>query len=381
MLLPEYGVRSLAEVLPAALRALGLPEPHHADGGLEVDPARAVVVLLVDGLGSTLLHDHAADAPFLVGLPDAGPLTVGFPSSTPISLTSLGTGLPPGAHGILGVSFRAPHGELLDSLRWTSVGLAENVDMNEAEPPDKVQPQQTAFERAEAGGVQVTVVSKREFRGTGLTRAALRGGRFRGTQAMGDLAAEMIDAVAGPERALCYGYTPDLDAIGHMYGPGSLPWRMQLAQADRLVARLAEHLPRDVTLLVTGDHGMVEATTRFDADTETDLQRGVLLLGGDPRARHVYTRQGALPDVLAAWQAGLGEHAWVVPGEEAVADGWFGPVSEAMRDRVGDVVVAMRGGAVVVRSDAEPVIARMPGQHGSLTADEQLVPLLVRATS
>jgi hypothetical protein len=31
----------------------------------------------------------------------------------------------------------------------------------------------------------------------------------------------------------------------------------------------------------------------------------------------------------------------------------------------------------VIRTRAEKTISRMPGQHGSLTADEQFVPLLL----
>ncbi|MGD9528432.1 MAG: alkaline phosphatase family protein, partial [Pseudonocardia sp.] len=92
---PAYGVRSLAEVLPALLGALGVA-PERPENALVVEPARAAALLLVDGLGSELLRAHAADAPFLASLPDAGPVTVGFPSSTSISLASLGTGTPPG---------------------------------------------------------------------------------------------------------------------------------------------------------------------------------------------------------------------------------------------------------------------------------------------
>lgn len=380
MLVPEYGVRSLAEVMPAALRAIGVPTPPPEEGALALAPTRAVAVLLVDGLGAHLLRDHAHEAPFLTAMAEAGPLTAGFPSSTPISLTTLGTGLPPGAHGMLGVSFKAPCGELLDSLHWTTVGGPDPLDMTGAEPPERLQPRPTAFERAEAAGAAVTVVSKREFRGSGLTRAALRGGRFRGAWALGDLAAEIIAALDVPGPALCYGYTADLDGLGHAHGPGSLAWRMQLGQADRLAADIAEGLPPGSTLLVTGDHGMITTTHRFDGDTDRDLQRGVALLGGDPRARHVYARPGAADEVLATWQAVLGEHAWVVPREQAITEGWFGPVADGMRARIGDVVVAMRGGATVVRSEAEPLLARLPGQHGSLTPEEQLVPLLVHTT-
>ena len=130
-------------------------------------------------------------------------------------------------------------------------------------------------------------------------------------------------------------------------------------------------------LAVTGDHGMVGVDRIFDADTDEDLQRGVLLLGGDARSRHVYARPGAADDVLATWRAVLGEDAWVLPRDEAVGRGWFGPVAEAFRDRIGDVVMAARGTAAVVRSIAEPHISKLPGQHGSLSAEEQLVPLLL----
>lgn len=373
---PRYGTRSLAEVLPALLAALGVPHVLGRAPGLGIPPVRAAALLLVDGLGSELLARHAADAPFLAALPDAGPLTVGFPSSTSISLATLGTGLPPGAHGIVGISFRAD-GRMLDSLRWTAPGDGEPVDLREILPPEKLQPMPTALERAAADGVEVSVVSARAFRGSGLTRAALRGGRFRGVFALGDLAAGIVEALAGPGRRLCYAYHADLDGLGHLHGPGSLPWRMQLAQVDRMAALVAEHLPPDAVLVVTGDHGMVTVDRLFDADTDESLQVGVHSLGGDPRARHVYARPGAADEVLAAWRAVLGDAAWVVPGAQAVADGWFGPLSAHVEDRIGDLVVAARGTAAVIRSEAEARLSRLPGQHGSLSSEEQHVPLLL----
>jgi hypothetical protein len=374
LVLPDYGRRSLAEVMPALLAALGVAGPVPA---LAVPPVRAVALLLVDGLGSELLRRHSADAPFLASLPDAGPLTAGFPSSTSISLATLGTGVPPGAHGLLGIFLRAD-GLLLDTLKWTEHDVAEAADLRERLVPEDVQPVPTALERAAADGVEVTVVSRREFAGSGLTRAALRGGRFVGTGALGDLAAGVLAAIAGPGRQLCYGYHGDLDAVGHEHGPGSLPWRLQLAEIDRLAELVAERLPPDTVLAITGDHGMVAVDRRYDADTDPVLSDGVAQLSGDPRARHVHVRPGARDDVLATWGAMLGDGAWVVPGEQAVAEGWFGlPVAPHARDRIGDVVVAARGGTAVIRSRAEKMISRMPGQHGSLTADEQLVPLLL----
>jgi type I phosphodiesterase/nucleotide pyrophosphatase len=361
-MIPEYGVRSLADVLGA-------------DTLLE--PARATALLLVDGLGSELLRAHPGDAPFLSAMADAGPLTVGFPSSTAISLASLGTGLPPGAHGLLGTSLRLTDEVLLDTLRWAEHGTQGKVDLREPFPPETVQPEDTVFQRAAAAGVAVTVVSKPEFAGSGLTRATLRGGEFTGTHAFGDLAAGIVTALDGPGRRLVYGYHADLDAMGHVHGPGSLAWRVQLRQVDRLVETVVSLLPPDTRLVVTGDHGMVTMDHTFDADTDPALRAGVRGLSGEPRARHAHAEPGAAADVLAAWQGVLGDAAWTVSREQAVDEGWFGALSPRYADRIGDVIAAATGTSGVIRSKAEAFLSRMPGQHGSLTSAEQLVPLLV----
>ncbi|MER5671416.1 alkaline phosphatase family protein [Pseudonocardia alni] len=369
--LPRYGSATLADVLPALLHAIGAPLDDRPPA-FGLPQAGAAVLLLVDGLGHELLHAHAADAPVLAGLADAGPLTVGFPSTTPISLTSLGTGLPPGAHGTLGLRFRVD-GELLDALGWSS----GRRDLRERLVPERVQPEPTVLERAAAAGVAVRSVSPLEFRTSGLTRSGLRGGEYRGVAALGDLAVEILAGVEGPGPRLVYGYHADLDKVGHLYGPGSPAWRWQLRQVDALLAMLRDALPAGTLLAVTGDHGMLTVDRTVDADTTPALSDGVALLGGDPRARHVYAEPGARADVLAAWRAVLGDDAAVVTREEAVARGWFGPVTDRVLDRVGDVVAAMHGTAAVVRSEAEPFLSTLPGQHGSFTTAEQLVPLLV----
>lgn len=373
--LPAYGQRSLAELTPSLLAALGVPgEPNP----LDIAPARTVCLLLVDGLGARQLAEFAADAPFLSSMTALAPITAGFPSSTPVSLASLGTGAPPGAHGVLGVSFEAGHGELLDALKWTTHKGGKLVDQREALPPEQVQPLDTALARAAAAGTEVRVVSAREFDGSGLTRAALRGGTYRGVFALGDLAAELINAMDGP--GFCYGYHADLDLMGHVHGPGSLPWRLQLSTIDKVAALVAEALPPDGLLVVTADHGMVTvpAENKIDADSDPALRAGVRLLGGDARSRHVYARPGASDDVLVAWRERLGELAWVLPRAEAVEAGWFGPVRDpGTLRRIGDVVVAMRGDAAVVRTRAEKILALLVGQHGSLTAAEQEIPLLL----
>ncbi len=367
--------RSLADVLPAARAAVG-----GADTALGFPPCRAIAVLLVDGLGWTLLDEHASEAPFLASLADGQPLTAGFPTTTATSLTTLGTGRCAGAHGIVGYTFAEPSGTLFRPLSWSTTGPPhERRSLLGSWPPETAQPEQTVLEQAATDGVDVRLVVPRDFRDTGLTRAAFRGAQFHGVNAFGDLASGVLDALAGSGPALCYAYHGDLDLLGHIHGPGSTPWRFQLRQIDGLVEMIAGRLPPSTALVVVADHGMVELDpgAALDADTEPALQAGVRLIGGEVRSRHVYTEDGARADVLAAWETAVGERGLVLTREQAIDEGWFGPsVPADVRDRIGDVLVVMRDSGIV-RSVAEPMESSLRGHHGSLTAAEQLVPALV----
>ena len=114
---------------------------------------------------------------------------------------------------------------------------------------------------------------------------------------------------------------------------------------DKLAEQLASVLPSGTLLYVTADHGMLDISQahRVDVDALADLRKGVALLGGEPRARHVYAEPGAADDVLAAWRDVLGERALVVSRDEAINGGWFGPVEPGVADRIGDVVAAAAG--------------------------------------
>src|ERR1700735_4238149 len=171
--LPRYGESSLADLATSVLASLGVAGEANP---LELAPADRVCLLVVDGLGWELLREHPAAAPFLSELAYAGrPLTAGFPATTATSLASLGTGRPPGQHGVLGYQVAVPgEGRLLNALRWDS-----RVD------PVAWQPGSTIFERAAAAGIPGFHVADPAVLRTGLSAAALRGAEGGGAGALG----------------------------------------------------------------------------------------------------------------------------------------------------------------------------------------------------
>ncbi|MGW5558661.1 alkaline phosphatase family protein [Micromonospora sp. NPDC003944] len=371
---PDHGGGSLADVLPSALAVLGVPG---SPDPLGIVPAlagvRRIAVLLVDGLGWYQLPTAAPYAPTLAGLAAtvARPLIAGFPSTTPTSLVSLGTGVAPGAHGVLGFTVRVPGTDrVLTHTDWA------------ADPsPLHWQPVPTQLERARAAGVTTTVVSRQEFGGSGLTVAANRGGDFRGAAGGDAVAAAMLAALAaGTGPTLVSGYHADLDRHGHLSGVDSEPWRVAATEVDGLVARLVDGLPSDAALLVTADHGQLDipAAHRFDLDTDPRLRAGVRLVAGEARVRYLHVEPGAVDDVLSAWSEVLGATARVRTRDDVVATGWFGPVAEEHLGRIGDVVVTCNDTYAVMASRTErPMASKLVAYHGSDTAAELTVPLLV----
>jgi predicted AlkP superfamily pyrophosphatase or phosphodiesterase len=372
---PEYGTGSLADLLPTIAAGLEVPGFQHRIA--ELTPADRNCVFLIDGLGWEQIKAHPDEAPFLASLLGSSrggtgrPITAGFPATTATSLASVGTGRPPGEHGLPGYTVRDPAiGELMNQLRWKPWT-----------PPHAWQPYPTVFQIADTAGVHTAQVSSPTFRDTPLTKVALSGGTFHGRltgEERMDLAAGQL---AAGDRSLVYTYYSEVDGSGHRFGVDSDAWRGQLMCVDRLVQRLAEQLPPRAALYVTADHGMIDIPfdeqSRIDFDEDWELRAGVALLGGEGRARHVYAVPGAESDVLACWREVLGEQFWVASRDEAIEAGWFGPtIDERVHGRIGDVIAAAHDDVVITASVNEPNESAMVGVHGSMTPVEQLVPLL-----
>ncbi|KUG53335.1 hypothetical protein AVL62_00555 [Serinicoccus chungangensis] len=371
----------LASVLPAALHALGVRDlPDGVEpAGWALPETRRVVVVLADGLGSHQLRRGSGHARTLSGLPTPdlpGPaeFACGFPSTTATSLTSLGTGRAPGGHGIVG--WQTNHrGRLFNHLAW-----------KDGPDPHEYQPSPTLLQHAGRRDVSMSTVSQPAYASSGLTRAALRGGAFLGAEDHAGRTEGVLHAMlqAGRRgRALVYAYWDEIDKAGHVHGPDSLEWGEAVETFDAWVADLLGRLPADTVVVVTADHGMVEAPHehRRDLALEPELADGVELLAGEPRAPQAWCRPGAVDEVVATWREELGESALVLTREEAIAAGWFGTVREGYDTRIGEVVAAMLGPATMLDSRAlRPEVLRLRGHHGSITPAETGIPLLVATT-
>lgn len=356
----------LADVLPGVAHTLGVG----AQGALTWPAARSAVVVLVDGLGHELLQRRLGHAPFLRSVGDhMTAVPCGFPSTTATSMATFGVGVGSGEHGMLGY-------EVFDPERDT---VFNQLSWEDGPVPETWQSRPTVFEQVADAGIEVTRIGPAFFDGSGLTRAALRGGRFVGAESLQERVDEAVAAIRASARALVYLYWGELDKVGHLHGCESPQWCDELESVDRALAQLSARLPADCSLTVTADHGMVDVRPedRVDVATTPGLPDGVRHVFGEPRALQLRCEPGAVDDVAATWRGVLGDRVEVLDRPEAVLRGLFGPVDRRMLNRIGDLVVLARTRCVVVDSRRHrPQLVNLIGVHGSTSPDEVNIPLL-----
>ncbi len=367
--LPDYRAACLSNVVPALLG------PPDATGWLPAPAreAKAVVLLLVDGMGWEQLQERTRLAPVLSGM-EGGAITTVAPTTTTTALTSLTTGAAPGEHGLIGYQIHI-EGQVLNALRWTAG--PKKADARKSIVPEQVQTRPAFF------GRRVPVVGRSEFRGTGFTRAHLDGVDHRGYKLTSSIAVEVQMLVDGG-APLVYAYYDGPDRVAHEYGFG--PYLdAEYAEVDHLVSQLLAALPPEVALLVVSDHGQVMV-----GDAIVELARDVLALSsavsGEARFRWLHARPGRSGELLDAATERYGRYGLVAGRQQVLDEGWLGPyVSPEARSRMGDVALVPRD--PVAFTEPKPPAQNPPGneskpqfqliaRHGSLTSAEMLVPCL-----
>ena len=356
----------LADITNSIFNSLSVPETIDS---LSLGSAEnREVLILIDGMGQDAIDKYGDQFPIFDELKQVNKLYTNFPSTTATSLSTLGTGVLPGVHGMLGYTVRVPRSDnrLLNALKWD-----ERVD------PVMWQKVPTLFERAVLAGVSVTHVAAKRYEGSGFTQAALRGAKYVGANGVDEMATA-VSAALKPQPSFVYTYLNTLDSAGHSDGVGSDKWLNALQQVSEFITKVKQLAPAGTRIWVTSDHGMVNSTEQVILGQDNNLLENVTLIGGEPRARHIYIKEGAASETIAQWQEFFGNKAKVLSKETAITDGLFGPVvTEDSHDRLGDLIAIANNDLILVDPARVREESSMVGHHGGVTDIEVEIPLLL----
>jgi hypothetical protein len=379
----------LGGTLPDALPPL-LPEVL-GDLGQGV---KRVVLLVMDGLGWLQLRGVMARHAGLIfhRLADAGrlrPITSTFLSTTNSVLSTIWTGRPPLAHGLLGFELYLREWMMaVESIGFSSpFELFSGTLSRWGFDPETFLPVPSLAQLLAPQGIATVSVIHSRFATTPLSRMHFRGAaEVRGHAEGSDFWLTLRRALEHHrgKRMLLSGYWSAVDSLAHKFGPGDETgeaevWSMASLMEELFLKRLPEKDRAGTLLLLTADHGLVKASRSMTVvfDRHPPLREWLWMRPvGEGRVPFFYVRDGCYQ---AAWDylhEHFGEEFVFCSREQLLESGLLGPgaMYAEVPFRLGDIIGIAKGGGGFVGASED--LDRLAGRHGGLSPEEMLVPLL-----
>ncbi len=394
--LPNYDEGSIANVpatvaqlLGARIRGLsGLPEPLWQPLG----DVKRVVLLTLDGFGWNLFQARQA---LLTAVSHkatiTGQLTSIFPSTTVAALSSLWTGSAPAQHGLVGLRLFFPEFAVSAGMLDFSPLFfkARDALVDAGLDPQTFLQHPGVGEQLAAAGIPTFAFKGYEIVDSVLSKMHGRGvAESFGVMSFADMLVQMrelLDKRAG-ESLFINAYWPSIDTLSHYH-----TWQGTAVSAEvraifyqlqtEFLDALTDAARQDTAFFIVADHGqeLTPVSQQIFLSSHPQLEQMLFMRPtGEPRVLYLYTKHGCHQAAIEYINTHLGEAMTAVSTQEALHAGLFGPEPFAanVADRLGDVVVIMRGGYTLFSEAERPKAHKMIGRHGGMSYAEMQVPWL-----
>ena len=376
-MLPDYAGGSLVNLISSIVEARGGRARHAPLRDLNINEARNIVLVIIDGLGDNYLARRGAGSE--LARRRRSPITSVFPSTTASAITTSYTGATPLEHGLTGwFAYFGDAGYVAAPLPFRTRG--ENIPLRDkGYSPERAFPEPALFE---ALPVRSIVVTHKDIIDSEYNLRHCRGALRRAYDSLEGFVLEIEKAVkSGPEQKFIYAYWPEFDAISHRFGSESTEAGAQFEKIDAAYATLLARLAGTESLVIaTADHGFVDVAPEESLELPATLAAMLRFpLCGERRVAycHVHDVHGFIQKARDFF----GDRADIRPSSALVEEGWFGPGTPHARfaERIGDVTLLMHGRHTV--KDWTPGEARHLhiGNHGGASEDEMKIPLITEA--
>lgn len=336
---------------------------------LNLPAKRSVCVILVDGLGSHNLKNAGAHAGFLNSQSIEAAMCW-FPATTSTSISSFATASNPWENGFLGYQvFDRPSGNPMNLLSgWTDF-----------EAGSSFQEQETISEKAVANQIEFHTVAPEAYETSGFTGATMREGAFHGEDEIENRFSLAASLLRNSTAKVVYLYIPELDQLAHSRGVLSTAWLNKLEDLDSLVSSFTSKLPKNVGVLLTADHGVVDIEKEDHVFVDEIIPSAEFdFVGGDTRALYLYFKSGVdIQRMREMLVTSLADSCYIATPNEVIDAGYWKPLSQKSLVLAPDLLVlARRRVALYHRGFAKKKSLEMVGHHGSISSEELSIPII-----
>ena len=316
-----------------------------------------IILMLFDGMGMDILaHALPQDAFLRTHTPHT--LSSCFPSTTTNVTTSLECGVSPREHGWLGWTLYFPQLQKPVDIFTNQSNGQPAADYHVA---SRYIPREMIFPKITAAG-QAKACCVSHFGDTPV-------------DTLDQLFDTVLSLARDESRRYIYAYWGDPDHTMHEVGVYDPQVLSIVRDINDRVEKLARSLPEDTLLLITADHGLIDAEFHYLEDTPQLLDMLVHEPTIEARAASFHVKPEFVQAFPAAFRQVFGDHFLLMTGADFIRDYLGdGETRPAIYDFVGDYM-ALATDAWCIDSYRKDHCLK--GVHAGLTEQEMKVPLVV----
>ncbi len=339
-----------------------------------------LIFVVVDGFGEILLNSLGSDS-FLAQHKKLSLRTV-FPTTTASAITSFFTGEWPSRHAAIGwytylpevdsVATIIPFVRSTDQVALTEIGLT----LDQVYPTPSLLNKYTRnkislFPQYICGSVFSTYCSGEVGQKS-----------YRNLNEAIDIIAERING--SNDQTYTYLYISEVDSMGHKFGYTSDETLITARSVDQILLKLYKNLKEQVRIIVSSDHGGLDASAQnihyiTKSGPITKLLRNDP--SGDSRVVYFHVKPGAEVEFETIFRELYGAEFYLISVDDSERLGMFGPekLTDIARGRIGTFVSLSKGIDVLLYDSPARVPSgkRLVGHHSGLSPAEIFVPLIV----
>ncbi len=397
LIIPDYGPESILGLSNGILEYFGIEPTHPALPIRRLfrespNPEKTKVILFIlDAFGWNNYLQCLKDPAFceLTSPFSKTMISSTFPTTTTAALTTLYTASTPLEHGMLGyILYLKRFFSLVNMLDISPVGMDRDLLTHHGFNPFKWLPVKTIFEKLSKSGVKCLSVTSNLFKNSGLSKMHHIGSTLKGYSGMVYRILLLKRALEEEGPLFVFGYWGLSDSFGHQYGPFSPEYGLELKTFFYVLRNVfadffESRAHQDTGLLISADHGQLETvwTDEEWISPKDKLVKEHLDIPpfGEPRALYFIPKEGRA--FRQYFQEHYSKRFLLLSREEAIESGYFGPQNDSetrdeILERIGNwIALSKRRSSIHYRYTGNEKTFR--GKHGSLTADELYIPLLV----
>ena len=365
LLRPRHDLPNLVDLAGAVAKLCGVDlklTGHGEDMVDAIGTSDHLVLTLGDGVGMNMVEMLPEDS-FLPSHLHSDILTV-FPSTTSVALTSLTTAQWPAEHAVMGWWTYLPDlNGVATMLQYTDRGTGVDL-VKRGIDPERTFPVKSAWRKMKRDGLVVVPERLKDSVYSNYFNGGLKSFGYRSLPEAVDVVAKRV--LSASEPTFTYLYFPRVDSLAHLHGITRPEVRHALVELDRELSRLHSAIGDKGRMVVTADHGLLDATAAQRHTLRPNREIQPLMISppsGDARVMYLPTWTWAGDRMRRYFDRRFGERFAVIDLEEAIKLEMLGPEppSEVAMQRLGNQIAISKGPDML-----EYNAARGPGRMAQL---------------